>query len=160
MKKLALDSIDIRILTALQQHGRLSKKELAEIVHLSPTPCWLRFNKLKDAGYIKAYRAEIELERIAKINRVVVTVSLKAHSREDFRRFESYILDLDEVVECHATGGGCDYVMTVLTANLEDFQALMEQMLNDEIGIDRYYIYIATKQVKSTSSNLAKLLAN
>nr|WP_085310472.1 Lrp/AsnC family transcriptional regulator [Planktotalea arctica] len=47
MKKLALDAADIRILSALQQHGQLSKAKLAEISGLSATPCWARLSRLK-----------------------------------------------------------------------------------------------------------------
>ncbi|MGD8841570.1 MAG: Lrp/AsnC family transcriptional regulator, partial [Gammaproteobacteria bacterium] len=46
MKKTRLDAIDIRILSAVQKHGQLSKTKLAEIVNLSPTPCWARLKKL------------------------------------------------------------------------------------------------------------------
>jgi len=50
MKKTALDAADIRILSALQRHGQLSKTKLAELVNLSPTPCWARLDRLKSAG--------------------------------------------------------------------------------------------------------------
>jgi hypothetical protein len=36
---------------------------------------------------------------------------------------------------------------------------LVEQLLSEEIGIDRYFIYIVTKLVKKTSPNLAALLS-
>ena len=66
MKKTGLDAIDIRILSAVQRHGQLSKTRLAEIVSLSPTPCWARLDRLKAAGLIRGYRAEIALERIGR----------------------------------------------------------------------------------------------
>ena len=52
MKRTALDAADIRILCALQEHGQLSKSRLAELVGLSPTPCWTRYARLKKAGLI------------------------------------------------------------------------------------------------------------
>jgi len=158
MKKMALDTIDIRILSALQQHGKVSKSKLAELVNLSPTPCWVRLNKLEKSGLIAAYRAEIDIERIVDLTKVTVTVALKKHQKSDFERFESYIKNIDEIVECYATGGGSDYIMTIVARSLADFQSLIEQLLSDEIGIDRYFIYIITRQVKSTSPNLLKLL--
>ncbi len=158
MKKNSLDIIDIRILSALQQHGKTSKSQLAERVNLSPTPCWVRLNKLKSAGLIRGYRTDIDLSRIADLTQVVVTISLKTHHKTDFDRFETYIQQVDEIIECDATGGGSDYVIKVITRNLTDFQALIEQLLNAEIGIDRYFIYIVTRQVKSSAPNLSKLL--
>jgi Lrp/AsnC family transcriptional regulator of ectoine degradation len=94
------------------------------------------------------------------VTKVIVTVSLKSHNKSNLDRFEAYIRQIDEIVECYSTGGGVDYVMTIVSKNLSSFQYLIEQFLNDEIGIDRYYIYIVTKQVKHTSPNLAKLLAD
>lgn len=158
MKKNALDIIDIRILSALQQHGKTSKSQLAELVNLSPTPCWVRLNKLKRSGLIIGYKTEIDLERIADLTKVVVTISLKTHQKSDFDRFEAYIQKIDEVIECDATGGGSDYVMKVITRNLSDFQNLIDQLLTAEIGIDRYFIYILTRKIKSSVPNLPKLL--
>jgi len=158
MKKIALDAIDIRILSALQQHGKVSKSKLAELVNLSPTPCWVRLDKLKKTGLISGYQTEIDLERIVDLTKVLVTISLKNHSKADFDRFEYYIQKIDAIIECDATGGGCDYVMKVIASNLTDFQRLIEQLLNAEIGIDRYFIYIVTRQVKSVAPNILKLI--
>ncbi|HKJ51820.1 MAG TPA: Lrp/AsnC family transcriptional regulator, partial [Gammaproteobacteria bacterium] len=88
MKKTRLDAIDIRILSAVQKHGQLSKTRLAEIVNLSPTPCWARLNKLKAAGFIRGYHADIALGYISNLTQVIVTISLTHHRKSDFERFE------------------------------------------------------------------------
>ncbi len=160
MKKPGLDATDIRILSAVQQHGQLSKTRLAELVNLSPTPCWARLDRLKAAGYIKGYHAELALDRIVDFTQVIVTVSLGSHRKVEFDRFESYIRGLDEVVDCIATGGGMDYVMKTVTPSLAAFQALMEEMLATDLAIERYMTYIATRQIKTSQPSLAKLTAN
>lgn len=160
MKSSALDAADIRILSALQQHGQLSKSELSELAGLSPTPCWARFTRLKKAGLVRGYHADLALGKIVDVSKVVVTVSLKSHRKTDFDRFEAHIRNLHEVTDCVATGGGMDYVMTVVTTSLSAFQTLMEEMLSQELGIDRYMTYIVTREVKSVQPNLARLLAN
>lgn len=159
MKNLALDATDLRILGAVQQHGQLSKTRLAELVNLSPTPCWTRLNRLRDAGFIRGYHADIALDRIGDFTRVIVTVALTHHRRSDFERFETAVRNLDEVTECVATGGGMDYVMTVTSPSMSAFQGLMESLLGAELGIDRYMTYIATRTVKSGRPNLLKLAA-
>lgn len=160
MKSTALDAADIRILSALQRHGQLSKSRLAELVGLSATPCWTRFARLKRAGLIRGYRADLDLSKIADVSKVVVTVSLKSHRKVDFDRFEEYINSLHEVTDCIATGGGMDYVMTVVTASLSSFQRLIEEMLSAEIGIERYMTYIVTREVKSVQPDLVRLTAD
>lgn len=159
MKKSGLDSTDIRILSALQQHGQLSKTKLAEEVNLSPTPCWARLDRLKAAGFIRGYHAELALDRIVDFTQVIVTISLTHHRKADFERFETYIKGLDEVIECIATGGGMDYVMKTATPSLASFQAMMDALLSSEIEVDRYMTYIATKQIKSSQPKLSKLVA-
>lgn len=159
MDKFSLDATDIRILSAVQKHGQLSKTKLAEIVNLSPTPCWARLTKLKAAGFIRGYHADLALDRICDFTQVVVTVSLTHHRKSDFDRFESNIRKLDEVTECIATGGGMDYVMKVFTPSLAAFQELMETLLAAELGIDRYMTYIVTRPVKSAQPNLSGLAA-
>ncbi len=159
MRKTPLDAADIRILCALQQHGQLSKSKLAALVSLSPTPCWARFAKLKKAGLIRGYHADVAVSQIVDVAKVVVTVSLKSHRKTDFERFEDHIRQLDEITDCIATGGGMDYVMTVVTTNLPAFQVLIEGLLAAELGIDRYMTYIVTREIKSVKPNLARLAA-
>jgi Lrp/AsnC family transcriptional regulator, regulator of ectoine-degradation genes len=156
-EKQGLDATDIRILSAVQKHGQLSKTKLAEIVNLSPTPCWERLARLKAAGLIRGYRAEIALDRIADFTQVVVTVSLTHHRKSDFNRFEARIRDIDDITRCIATGGGMDYVMTVISPSLSRFQNLMDSLLAAELGIERYMTYIVTREVKSELPNLARL---
>ena len=158
MKKVGLDAMDIRILSAIQQHGQLSKTKLAELVNLSPTPCWARLDRLKAEGYIRGYHAELALERIVDFTQVVVTVSLTYHRKADFERFEAAIMALDEVTDCIATGGGMDYVMKTVTPSLAAFQSVMDTLLSADVEIDRYMTYIATRQIKSSQPNLAKLV--
>lgn len=159
MKKIGLDATDIRILSAIQQHGQLSKTKLAEIANISATPCWARLDRLKAAGFIRGFHADIALERIADFTQVVVTISLTHHRKADFDRFESFIKGLDEITDCVATGGGMDYVMKVATPDLASFQTLMDGMLSADLAIDRYMTYIATRQIKTNRPNLAKLIA-
>ena len=158
MKQTKLDATDVRILSALQQHGQLSKVKLAELVNLSPTPCWARLGRLKKAGLIRSYRAELALEAITAFSQVIVTVSLDNHHKSDFDRFEARVMALSEITECCATGGGMDYVMKVVTPNLEHFQNVMDTLLAEELGIGRYMTYISTRVIKSTSPDLELLI--
>lgn len=157
MKRSALDAIDIRILAALQRHGQLSKTRLAEIVNLSPTPCWARLDRLKAAGYIRGYHADIALDRVVDLTSIIVTVALQHHRKADFDRFEAYIQDVPEIIECVTTGGGVDYVLKIVVTCMPAFQSLMDRLLAEDLSIDRYYTYIVTRRVKSTQPDLTSL---
>lgn len=158
MKKLALDGADLRILAAVQSHGQLSKTKLAELVNLSPTPCWERLTKLKAAGYIIGYRGEIALSKLCDFTMVVVTISLGSHRKADFERFEAQINAMDEIIDCVATGGGMDYVLKVVAPNLVAFQNVLDRLFSVGVDVDRYMTYIATRQIKSSVPNLTTLV--
>ncbi len=143
-----LDPTDIKILCALQREGRMTKVKLAETVNLSVSPCWERLDRLEREGVISGYRAEVNLAKLLKTTTVWVEVSLNHHHREDFETFETGICDVPEIVECWATGGAIDYLMRVVSADLEAYQGLMEKLLAANIGINRYVTCVVTKAVK------------
>ena len=157
MKRTGLDAIDIRILGAVQRHGQLSKTRLAEIVNLSPTPCWERMKRLEKAGLITGYRAEIDLAGLGPHVEVFVTVELESHRAESFQIFERTVAQIDEITGCWAIGGGYDYLMQIVARDVSAFQALMDGLLESRAGVRRYYSYIVTKPVKTLPPALGLL---
>jgi Lrp/AsnC family transcriptional regulator of ectoine degradation len=158
MKKYPLDAVDIRILSVVQQHGQVSKSQLSELVNLSPTPCWLRLTKLKKAGLITGYRGLVAVDKAVDLTTVFVSIALKEHRNSDFERFKRHIQSVEEIVECYGIGGGTDYMLKVVTCSLPDFQTLIGQLLDEEIGIDRYYVYVVISEVKTEPLNLSQLM--
>ncbi|ESZ39283.1 Lrp/AsnC family transcriptional regulator [Mesorhizobium sp. M0761] len=143
-----LDAVDLRILDAIQRDGRITKLALAEQVGLSPTPCWMRLRKLEKAGIVSGYHARIAMRVVAPVATVLMEVTLASHRQADFDRFERVIRDIPEIVACWSVGGGVDYVVKVMTRDIDAYQRLVDDLLEREIGIDRYFTYIVTKTVK------------
>lgn len=155
-----LDRRDLRILTVLQADGRITQQALAERVALSPSACHERLRRLEAAGLIGRYRAEVALERLIRAPLVFVEITLERHAAEDFRRFERAVQDIPEVVECHALGGGLDYLLKIAAADLAHYQELIDGLLAADLGIDRYFTYAVTKPVKPFAGYpLERLLA-
>jgi Lrp/AsnC family transcriptional regulator, regulator of ectoine-degradation genes len=144
-----LDSRDIKILSILQREGRISKTALAERVNLSPTPCWERLRRLEEAGIIESYGAQISMKAFGPTTIVFVEIEIESHRSEDFSRFERAIVDLPQFVECWAVGGGIDYLCKVVVSHLDDYQTLIESLLEQQVGIKRYYSYVVTAPVKN-----------
>ena len=143
-----LDDRDIRILSLLSREGRITKAALARRVNLTPTPCWERLRRLEKAGLIRAYRAEIELARLAPHVVVFVMVELERHRLESFQAFERAIGLHDEVVAAWAIGGGFDYLLQVITRDIDSYQRLVDALLDARLGMRRYFSYIVTKEAK------------
>lgn len=145
---MTLDPRDIDILNVLLQEGRISKTALADRVNLSPTPCWNRLRKMEDDGVIRGYTARLNLRKIAPFTSVFVVAELKDHTAASFSRFEHTIQKIDEITGCWALGGGYDYLLEILTRDVDSYQRLMDDLLERDIGLSRYYSYIVTKPVK------------
>lgn len=146
-----LDPIDLRILSVLQRDGRITKLALAEKVGLSPTPCWERLKKLERAGIIAAYHARISPKALGAVTTVLAEITLRSHTQADFQRFEAAVQEIPEIVSCWATGGGVDYVLKIVTRDIDAYQRLIDSMLTSGLAIDRYFTYIVTKPVKDSS---------
>lgn len=143
-----LDAIDLRILEAIQENGRITKLALAEKAGLSPTPCWLRLRKLEKAGIVSGYHARIAVRRVAPVASVMMEVTLSNHRQTDFDRFERAVAVTPEIVACWSVGGGVDYILKIMAADIDAYQRLVDSLLDRELGIDRYFTYIVTKTVK------------
>lgn len=148
---LKLDDRDLRMLAILREEGRISKADLAKRINLSAAPCWERLKRLEDAGIIVGYRAEVSLRKIAAHIVVLMAVELEQHRAEDFALFERAIAPLDEIVTCWAVGGGFDYIMQIVTRDIDSYQRLVDHLLVARTGIARYFTYVVTKPVKQSA---------
>jgi len=145
MLKDKLDRIDIRILAELQRSGRITNIDLAEAVALSPSPCLQRVKRLEKAGCIVSYHAHIDLAKLGETTTIFTEITLSDHHRENFRKFEEKIADVDEVIECHLVSGGYDYLLRFLTRGINHYQTVIEDVLDRDIGIEKYFSYIVIK---------------
>ena len=140
-----LDRIDVKILNALQNNGRMTNVELSEMVNLTPSPCLLRVKKLQAEGYIEGYSAQINIGKLGQTLTVFTEITLKNHRQVDFARFLAAIEKVDQVIECHLVSGGYDYLVKFVTAGIEEYQTLMERLIDLEIGIDKYFSFVVLK---------------
>jgi Lrp/AsnC family transcriptional regulator, regulator of ectoine-degradation genes len=154
-----LDRYDLAILRTLAQHGRITKSRLADEINLSISPAWERVKRLEDEGVIRGYRADIDWVRAFRGSRVIVEVTLARHTAQDMQRFESRIAAAPDVVQCHATGGGVDYVMHVMSRDIDHYQRFIDALLTEALGIEKYFTYVVTKVVKSHTEGLPEWAA-
>jgi DNA-binding Lrp family transcriptional regulator len=153
-----LDATDIRILGELQRNGRMTNAELAERVSLSQSPCLQRVRRLESAGYIAGYAAQIGLAQFGDAQVVFAQITLSQHRREDFLRFEHEMRKQDRVMEVHLVSGGFDYLVKFVVRNIAAYQALIDSLLERDIGIARYFSFIVLKSPVVKTAYPAKLL--
>jgi DNA-binding Lrp family transcriptional regulator len=140
-----LDKLDIKILCELQKNGRISNVELAELINLSPSPCLMRVKRLQSEGFITGYSAQIDVSKLGQPLIVFTEITLKNHRQIDFARFLTTVEKINAVVECHLVSGGYDYLVKFITAGISDYQAVMERLVEMDIGIDKYFSFVVLK---------------
>ena len=154
-----LDARDLDTLQVLSSEGRITKAALAERVGLSPTPCWERLKKLEKAGVIESYRANINLRKLGPHVTIFVAAELNDHTAASFQTFEAAMQRYDEVTACWALGGGFDYILQIVTRDIDAYQRLIDAMLDARIGLARYFTYVVTKPVKGSGMPPISLIA-
>jgi Lrp/AsnC family transcriptional regulator, leucine-responsive regulatory protein len=117
----ALDSIDLQILRLLQENARMTIKEISEQVHLSTTPVHERIKRMEENGTIKQYVTIINGARVKKGLIVIVYVSIRQHSKNAGTKFIKSIQEMDEVIECLTISGQFDFMLKVVTENMDSY---------------------------------------
>src|SRR4030095_300087 len=101
-----------------------------------------RVKRLESAGYISGYSAILNLAKIGDSQIVFTSVTLGDHRRADFQKFEHRIGQYDELVECHLVSGGFDYLLKFVVRGIAEYQEMMEEVLESNIGVSKYFSYI------------------
>ncbi|MDD3799800.1 MAG: Lrp/AsnC family transcriptional regulator [Novosphingobium sp.] len=123
------DKIDRRLLAELQDEGRVTNVELAKRVGLTAPPCLRRVRALEDAGVIRGYHAELDPAKLGFAITVFAMVSLKSQAEADLRAFEDHMKALPEVRECHMLNGEIDFILKIVSHDLQSFQEFLTSKL-------------------------------
>ncbi|MCJ0826274.1 Lrp/AsnC family transcriptional regulator [Luteimonas sp. 50] len=131
----ALDRTDLAILAELQRNGRLSNADLAAHVHLSPSACLRRTQRLERDGVLAGYHARVDPDRIGLGLQAFVRVQLASHQADAVAAFSAKVAQWDEVVACHALTGDMDYLLQVAVRDLEHFSRFLLDRLLNQAGV-------------------------
>lgn len=142
----SLDRFDLKILEHLQRHGHCSNVDLAAAVGLTPSPCLARMKRMHEAGVIRGFDADIALETIRDFVTVFTEITISDHRRDSFRVFEETVEQRPEIVECYNVTGGCDYVLKVVTPSISHFSAILDDLLQLDIGIIKFSNRVVLRQ--------------
>ena len=147
----ALDRIDVRILRALQDEGRLTNADLATRVNVSAATCHRRTQRLFEEGYITGVRAEIAPATVGLGALVMVGVVLDRSTPESFAAFEEAVHKLKEVLDCNLVAGDFDYLLKIRVRDMADFNKLHGQKLIALPGVRQTRTFFVMKEVKENA---------
>jgi len=146
---ISLDRVDLAILRSLQNDGRMTNAELAELVCLSPTPCLRRVKRLEQLGVIDHYTAEINRSLVGIEISAFVFVQLQRNSKKNAQCFEQAVAELNEIQECFVVTGAYDYMLSVATKSLMSYDKFIKEKLGDIETVAKVDTTIVLNQVKS-----------
>ena len=135
MTQANLDRTDLQLLAELQRAGRQTNAELAERVHLSPSACLRRVQRLEREGVIAGYRAELDGGRLGLALQAFVRVHLASHDAASVAAFAAHVDECPEVVACHALTGDMDYLLHIAVTDLEHFSRFLLDRLLAQAGV-------------------------
>lgn len=149
-----LDRIDLRVLTELSRNGRLSFRELADVIGLSLTPTLRRVRHLEKAGYITGYSAHLDEARLAGGMSLFVSITLERQTQEVLDRFEREISALPQVMSCFLMTGDADYILRVVVEDLAGYQTFLTSRLTKIPGVAHIKSSFALKAVLNRQAPL------
>jgi Lrp/AsnC family leucine-responsive transcriptional regulator len=118
---IAIDDKDRAILQLLQENAKITVREIAHLVHLSPTPVHERIKRMEDTGVIRQYAALVDHSKVKKGLMVICYVSLKEHNKRSGTKFIKLINELREVIECYNISGEFDFMLKVVVENMDAY---------------------------------------
>jgi Lrp/AsnC family transcriptional regulator len=147
-----LDKFDRRILNLLQEDASRSTAEIAELVGMSQSPCWRRIQRLKDEGYITRQVAIVDRRKVGFTAQVFALVKLTMHGRQNLDEFAEMIRKYPEVIECHVLMGAFDFMIRVVAADVDAYQAFFFEKLSRLPGVQEVNSVFSLSEIKSTTA--------
>ncbi len=144
-----MDVYDKRILASVQERADLTHAELAERVHLSPSQCARRLERLRAAGYIERTVAILNRERLGLDVLAHVLISLQVHEGVRNDAFRHFIDEAPEVLECYMQSGDADLLMKVAVPTLEALAAFIDRLIGLSGGLATLRSYIVLRSLKT-----------
>jgi Lrp/AsnC family transcriptional regulator len=132
-----LDPADIRILRALQKDASRAVAEIAREAGMSQTPAWRRIKRLKEAGIIRAVVALVDRHAVGLKFVAYAFVKLGLPSRQNMENFDRLVKLWPEVLLCERITGTVDYMLKVVTEDIEAYDRFLRyKLLDNELIVD------------------------
>ena len=145
-----MDDFDIKLLRALQDDGRLTNYDLAELVGLSASQCSRRRSALEDAGVIGSYHAALSAHAVGLDVIVFVQVTLATHSPDNSKRFVRLIDGLEEVQEAYSLTGEADYLVKMALPDLAALSRILSEVFLPHTSVAHVRSSIVLDRLKQT----------
>lgn len=146
-----IDNTDRKILQVLQENAQLTFKEIARRVNLSVTPVHERIKRMEKDGVIDKYVTIINRKKTGAYLLVYCNITLNKQTKNNFAAFEKSILQYPEITECCIVSGGFDYLLKIITKDIESYNEFYQQKLSTMDSVAHIHSFFAISEVKNTT---------
>ena len=150
--KLKITKSDSNLLMALQDNATLSQIDLAERSGLSRTSVWRRVRELEEAGVIENRVALLSARLLGLSIHVLLSVAMVEHTDKVRESFEAHVKDLPEVMECFSVSGERDYVLQVISRDMESYNEFLNTKILNHPSVKSASSSFALRRVKYTTA--------
>ena len=146
-----LDSTDKKLLYLLQSDCKKTTKELSLKLDLSVTAVYERIKKLEREGIIDKYVVLVNRSKVEKGFVVFCHIKLIQHTKEFLSKFETEVVKLKEVLECHHVSGDYDYILKILVKDMDAYRGFLVNKLTTLEHIGSTHSTFMISEVKNTT---------
>ena len=147
-----LDSIDRKILGALQHDATLSIQSLGEKVGLSANPCWRRIKRMEETGLIARRVAIVDPAMVGLGTNVFVAIRTRQHDAKWLAAFAEAVETIDEITECHRMAGDIDYLLKLRVRDIADYDRIYQRMIARFPDLADVTATFSMEEMKSTTA--------
>lgn len=147
-----IDSIDRRILAALQVDGALSHAELAERAGTSTASAWRRIKALEAAGVLKGSVRLVDADKVDRGVNVLCNLRVRSHARDSRAAFEAFVRERPEIMECYSMSGEWDYLLRIVVADVAGYEHFLMRILLDHPSVGTASSHFALSVTKYTTA--------
>ncbi len=146
-----MDTIDKKIIALLQLDARLSAREIAETVGLTPAPCWRRIQRLESEGIISSRVALVNPNKVNLSVSAVVEIRTNRHNADWLQQFTAAVEKFPEIIEAFRTSGEVDYMLRVVAPDMETYDLFYKKLV-EEVDLYDVRTHFIMEEMKSTTA--------
>jgi DNA-binding Lrp family transcriptional regulator len=146
----SLDTFDLKILAALQDDGRLTNQELADLAGLSASQCSRRRARLEEEKIVQGYHADLAAEALGFNVIALVHITLATHSPDNAKRFRDLVRRVDDIQEAYALTGDADYLLKIALRDLKSLSDIVNNVLMPHESVAHVRSSIVLDTLKSS----------
>jgi len=143
-----IDTADAQILNELQANSRITNRELAQRVGISPSPTLECVKKLEREGVIEKYVTLVNPKAVGFGTFTFVQVTLMRHGQQSILSFIDSVNAMEEVMECYHVTGTADFVLKVTTRDIEAYETFVVQKLTEIPGVQQLHTMVILSTIK------------